>query len=97
MIKNATPISMAEAKKYLKDKPEINAFINNFVSLDDKEAAELKEKLEGLNLIQLNEKHISKLIDVLPKDKESLNKISSEINLSEDESNNILQTIKEYL
>lgn len=88
---------MAEAKKYLKDKPEINAFINNFVSLDDKEAAELKEKLEGLNLIQLNEKHISKLIDVLPKDKESLNKISSEINLSEDESNNILQTIKEYL
>jgi len=40
---------------------------------------------------------ISKLIDVLPKDKESLNKISSEINLSEDESNNILQTIKEYL
>lgn len=97
MIRHEKSISAAEAKEYLKDKPEVNAFVKKFVSLTPEKAKELREKIEGLNLIQLNEKHISKLIDILPSDKESLNKVSSEMNLSEDDTNKILQTIKEYI
>jgi len=97
MIKNTKPLSMAESKKYLSDKPELMSFMKNFISLDEKEAKLLRTKLEELNFMQLNEKNISGLIDILPKDKKILNEVSAGINLNEDETNKVLQTIKEYI
>jgi DNA-directed RNA polymerase subunit F len=95
MIKSAKPISMSESLDYLKNK-EIEAYIKKFVKLDGKKAKELREKLESLDLIKLNEKHIAKFIDMLPENKEELNKIATDTNFEEDEINKILQTIKEF-
>ncbi len=97
MINETKPISMSEAQEYLGEKQaETNAFIKKFISLSAEKAKELREKIEKLELIKLNEKQISKIIDVLPEDKEALMKVVAGSNLDEDESNNILQRIKEY-
>jgi len=95
MIKNATPLSMPESLEYIKN-PELKAFIKKFTSLNEKKAKELREKLVGLDLIKLNEMHISKLIEMLPDEKEELSKILPDSNLDENETNTILSTIKEY-
>lgn len=96
MIKSNKALSMAEASKYISDaSDETRVFIKEFISISPEQATELREKLLSLELIQLNEKHIAKLIDMLPTDKEGMSKILSDINFDENETNNILSAIKE--
>jgi len=95
MIIENTTISMAEATTFIKDK-ELKAFIKKFNSLSPEKARDLRKKINELDLIKINEKHATKLIDLMPQDKDSLNKVFVDINLDEDEQNKILQTIKEF-
>ena len=46
--------------------------------------------------MKLKNEHISKLIDLLPENKEDLNKIVNDVGLDEDETKKILDTIKEF-
>lgn len=89
---------MPETVEYLsKEKNgETLSFIKKFTNLKLEKAKELRKKLESLDLIKLNREHISKLIEVLPEDREGLNKVVSDVNLDENETNNVLQTIKEF-
>lgn len=97
MIRSMAPLSMAEASSYLaEDETQVRTFIKDFSSLSDEEAKELRAKLNGLEFIKLNDKNIAKIIDLLPKDKEDLNKVFIDVNLDENETNTILETIKEY-
>jgi len=99
MIINEQPISMSESLSYLKDSEKENKvknFISGFTNLDAEKGAELRTKLNELNLIKLNDKLVTKIIDVLPENKEELIKISSNTGLSDEESNSILQIVKEY-
>lgn len=88
-------ISMSEATEYLEAKPEAKAFIKNFSDLDSEKAKEIRTKLMELGLIKLNEKHISKIIDIMPQDKDDLNKILNDVTLDENETKNVLDTIKQ--
>jgi DNA-directed RNA polymerase subunit F len=45
--------------------------------------------------MKLTEKHIAKIIEMVPKDKDDLNKIVSEANLEESEQEEIINVIKE--
>ena len=94
MIHNRKPLSIAEASEYVKD-PTMKSFMKKFSNLKLEEAKELREKIQELNILKINEKHVSKIIDLLPEDKESLNKIIQEANLDENETNSILQAIKD--
>jgi DNA-directed RNA polymerase subunit F len=96
MIKSEKPLSMGESLEYLKGENagEIKSFIKKFSAIDEKQAKALRENLESLDLIKLNEKHITKIIDVLPEDKESLNSLLGDANLDEDEINKIIDKIK---
>ena len=97
MIKGMKPLSMPEANEYLDDdQKETKAFIKNFSKMKPENAKGLREKLLGLDMIKLNEKHISKIIDVLPSDKEDLSKILTDVSLDENETIKVLDTIKEY-
>ncbi|MDP3966103.1 MAG: hypothetical protein Q8Q04_01060 [archaeon] len=95
MIRKTTPLSIAESISYVKD-PEIKTFMKKFTALSDKKADELRGKLNSLNLIKLNDKHLSKILDFLPEDKDELSKILPDSNLDENETNTILSTIKEH-
>jgi DNA-directed RNA polymerase subunit F len=99
MIKNNEPLSMSEATKYLgktDSEIDVKTFIKKFVKIKPQKAKELRKKLGELNMMKLKPEHISKIIDVLPEDKESLNKIFSDVSLNEDETNKILEIVKEY-
>jgi DNA-directed RNA polymerase subunit F len=100
MIKNTTPLSMAESLEYIeKDKKlehPAKDFIKKFAKISPKEAKELRKKLEGLNIAKMNALDISKLIDVLPEKAEEVNKIFIDVGLDENETKKILDTIKEF-
>ncbi|HLC73336.1 MAG TPA: hypothetical protein VJH20_01740, partial [Candidatus Nanoarchaeia archaeon] len=47
-------------------------FVNNVVLLKEKKARELMEELEKLSIEKLKPRHLVKIVDVLPKDMDSL-------------------------
>jgi len=100
MIKNTTPLSMAESLEYIEkdkraEKPAAD-FIKKFVKITPKEAKELRKKLDDLKIVKMNDMTISKLIDVFPEKAEEVNKIFVDIGLDEKETKKILDTIKEF-
>jgi DNA-directed RNA polymerase subunit F len=100
MIKNNIPISMSESVKHLgkeEKSSELKGFIKKFIKLTPEKAAELRKKIEKLEMMKMKSESISKIIDFLPEKSEDLNKIFNEINLDEDETSKILSTVKEYI
>lgn len=97
MIKSAKAISIAEASEFVaQDNTEMKGFIKSFSNLSAEQGREMRQKFLGLELIKLNEKHISKIIDILPSDKDELTKILNDVAINEDETNKILDIVKEY-
>lgn len=96
MIKKTKQISISEAREYVEENKDIQEFMKNFSLLSPEDAKSLREKLHGLELMKLNDKSISEIIDLLPKDSVDLNKIFSDLSLDEDESKKVLDTIKEF-
>jgi len=99
MIKNNEPLSMAEVIEYAKkdgSETDIVGFIKKFVKLKVKDARELKEEIEKLELMKVKPEHIIKITDILPENSEELNKIFVDISLDEDETKKILEAIKKF-
>lgn len=100
MIKNTELVSMAESLEYVKEDKEnhleIIGFIKKFTELKPKEAKEIREKIQNLNLMKAKPEYIAKIIDLMPENAEELNKIFVDVSLDEDESKKILSIIKEY-
>jgi DNA-directed RNA polymerase subunit F len=100
MIRKSEPLSMPEVLEYLDKKEEKEAeligFVKKFTKLNAKEAKEMKKKIEDLDLIQIKDEHLVKIIDVMPENLEDLNKILSGISLDEDETKKILEIVKEF-
>jgi DNA-directed RNA polymerase subunit F len=99
MIKNNEPISMIESLEYLKEAKEegkeIVAFIKKFNKLSQKDGKEMREKLRKVDVIRLDEKSISKIIDTLPDNGEDLNKIFVGMSLDEEEIKKVLDVVRE--
>jgi DNA-directed RNA polymerase subunit F len=99
MIKNSEPLSMAEVLEYAKkgeSETEIVGFIKKFNKLKTKEAGELKKEIESLNIMKIRPEYLVKIMDLLPETSEELNKIFTDVNLDEDETKKILDTIKKF-
>lgn len=98
MIQENKPISMIEAMQYLggDENEAVKNFIKKFSKLNLKKVHELRKKIEELDMLKVKPKHIVKIIDFMPEDKEDLNKIFTEVNLTEDESKKILEIIGDY-
>ena len=96
MIKNNEPLSMAEIKEYVEKDSEISKFVKNFVKLNHKESKEFRKKLHDLKLMKMKSSQIVKIIDLMPEDKEDLNKIFVGVSLDEDETKKILDTVKTF-
>jgi len=100
MIKNSVPLSMNEivgyAKKIEDKETDIIGFIKKFTKLTPKESNELRKKLEELELMKVKPEHIVKIVDLVPENAGDLNKIFTDVGLDEDETNKILERIKEF-
>jgi len=71
--------------------------LKKFTGLEVKKAKELKSNLVELNLIKLKSDNISKIIDVMPETSEDLNKVFVDTSLDENESQKILDTVKQFI
>jgi DNA-directed RNA polymerase subunit F len=96
MIKETNSLSMAESSEYLEKGTDALVFIKKFTKMKPEKAKELRKKLQDLENIKISDKHISKVIDVLPEKAEEVNKIFSDVGLDEDETRKILEIVKEY-
>lgn len=113
MIINNKPLSLAETKKFvaeyekkLKNVDEekddrlesVTAYLKKFSKLSIEKSDKIKQELQNLDLMQLKEKHIIKIIDLLPADAEDLHKIliGEPVNLDKNEVDKILDIIKKY-
>ncbi len=97
MIRKSNSLSMSEATEYLgEDQSEIKTFIGKFTKLKTQQSKDFRKKLEELNLMKMNEKQISKVIDLLPTNSEEINKIFTDISLDEDETKKIIDIVKQF-
>ncbi len=100
MILDRTPLNMNEVEEILKDIPEsekkaeAEEYLKKFIKAKPGQSKKLKEELEALDILKIKREHIVKIIDLLPEDASDLNKIFVDISLTEDETNKILDVIK---
>ena len=100
MIKNMKPLSIPEVFEYVKGKSdseeETRKFVKKFAKIKPKDAKEIRKKLEELNMLKMKPEHLVKIIDLMPEDKENVNKIFTDVSLDEDETKKILETLEEF-
>jgi len=99
MIKNLTPLTIVEAKELsgdLEDRKELERYFKKYSKMKKDKAMELKKELEGINSLKIRDVHIVKIVDFLPKDAESLNKIFNDVSLDQKETDEILEITGKY-
>lgn len=100
MIISRKHLSMTESLEYVGDKKDsevdVRKFIKKFVKMKPEKVREIRKKLNELDLIKMKSEYIVKIIDLMPENSESLNKIFTDISLNEDETKKILETIEEF-
>ena len=100
------PITMLDMKKKLeeiekRDKElnfrakRVKEYLDMFVGKEHKKQEELKKKIMELNISRLKERHITKILDVIPKDIDSLKILFSgeNITIKQEDLENILKVI----
>src|SRR3989344_4809351 len=99
MILEKTPITLSEVKEIVKDLEEkqvLKDYLKKFTKLSKDKVVKLKEDLRKLNNLKIKEENIVKIVDFMPKDAEDINKIFTEVTLTEAEINAILEVVKKY-
>ncbi|MEK6974003.1 MAG: hypothetical protein AABW41_02090 [Nanoarchaeota archaeon] len=104
-----TPLALAEMRQKLEEikkrDKELNfrakkteEFLNSITKLKYQKAEELKKELHDLKIDRLRLAITSKLIDILPKDMDSLRAIFSNesLSLKEEDYTKILDVVKKY-
>ncbi|MDP3918972.1 MAG: hypothetical protein Q8Q35_03670 [Nanoarchaeota archaeon] len=71
------------------------AYLDNFATLTKKDNDKVKKEIENLNIPRLKDRHIIKIIDVLPKDADSLKILLSgeTLTISDEDIKKILDVI----
>jgi DNA-directed RNA polymerase subunit F len=71
------------------------AYLEGLVTIDSKEAKHISDKIEALEIPRLKNRHIVKILDVMPKDLNSLKVLFSgeTLTISDDELKKILDVI----
>ena len=99
MILKMTPVHLGDVKELsgdLDSKPELRDYLKEFSKLDKKKADALLESLRNLGNMKMKDETIVKIVDLLPRDSDSLIKILNDVSLDEKELNDILAVVKEY-
>jgi len=99
MIIKQKPLTLAEVGEIIgkdEEKKQMLSYLKKFSKLSKDKADSMAKDLRCLDNLKVKEEHIAKIVDLLPKDAEDLNKIFTDVSLSEEESNAILEIVKKY-
>ena len=101
------PISMIELKGKIaeikkRDKElnfrsnKVQEYLNTFVSLTEKNADDMKKKLEALSISRLKDRHIVKILDTMPEDLDGLKALfaGENITIKQEDLGKIFEVIK---
>ncbi len=97
MIHEQKQLSLVEVKNIvekLEEKKDISAYLKKFGKINLKQAEKIRKELEALDNLKIKSEDIVKIIDLLPEDASDVNKIFTDVNLTEDEINKILEIVK---
>jgi len=105
MIKNTQALNLAEIKEILEKYPQLEEnnvasgtleYIKKFSKIKHEKAEEMKKALRDLNNEKLKEKHIAKIVDIMPEDADDLKKIfvGEDFSLDQEEINAILEKVR---
>jgi DNA-directed RNA polymerase subunit F len=105
-----SPIPLPELKEKLetiekRDKEltfrgnKVRDYLNKLVKLDIKQSAELKKKLQDLEIPRVKDRQIIKIIDILPEDIEDLRAVftGETTTVTQENLERIVTTVKDYL
>jgi len=99
MILERKPLTIAEVHEHIKkleEAKEMKDYIKKFSKLSSVDAIKLIGEIEKLNNLKIKYESIIKIADTLPKESEEVNKIFTDVSLSEEEVNAILQITTRY-
>jgi DNA-directed RNA polymerase subunit F len=100
MILDRTPLNLVEVEEIVKTLPEgdrkeeIKLYLKKFSKTKAQKAKKIKEELEAMDMLKIKREHVVKIVDLLPEDSSDLNKIFTDVSLNEDETNKILEIVK---
>ena len=100
MILDRIPLNMNEVQIILKDLPdsdkkeEMEIYLKKFLKTKPEQAKKIKEEMEKTELLKLKPDHLVKIVDLLPENASELNKIFADVSLNEEETNKILEIVK---
>jgi len=100
MILERTPLNLNEVEEIIKDTPDTEKkqqteeYLKKFLKTKPEQAKKIKADLDKLDLLKMKREHVIKIVDLLPSDVSELNKIFVDISLNEDETNKILEIVK---
>jgi DNA-directed RNA polymerase subunit F len=72
----------------------MKVYIKKFLKIEPKKAIKMKEELENCGILKIKNEHLVKIINIIPEDASDLNKIFIDVSLTEDETNKILEIVK---
>jgi DNA-directed RNA polymerase subunit F len=99
------PVTLATTKVLLEElskEDELNfraektkSYLENFSGMSKEEIDEVKEKIEKLNIPRIKDRHIVKILDVMPQDLDSIKMILSgeTLTINDDDLKKILDVI----
>ena len=93
------PIPIVKVKEYVKDfedRKNLEIYLKKFTKADKKNAEAIASDLQALNNLKIRERDITKVIDFLPQTQEEVNKIFTDVSLSEEEANAIIEIVNKY-
>ena len=98
IIINKSPLALIVVKDYIKDieNKQMADYLKKFTKLAVEKPGKITEEIRALSNPKIKEEDIVKVLDFLPEDTEDLNKIFTEVSLTEDETKAILDIIKKY-
>ncbi|MAG20108.1 hypothetical protein CL618_01615 [archaeon] len=100
------PIEMLKVKQILSKKKELSEregkvkeYIDVFGKLDVKKSAELRKKLNSLEISRLKDRHITKIIDLLPEDVDDLKVLMAgePLSLKQEDIKKIVDVVKKFV
>jgi DNA-directed RNA polymerase subunit F len=100
MILDRQPLNLNETQEIVENisdsnkKEEIKEYLKKFLKTKPERAKKIQEELDKADLLKLKRDHIVKIIDLLPESASELNKIFTDLSLNEDETNKILEIVK---
>ncbi|QQG38561.1 MAG: hypothetical protein HYS32_03060 [Candidatus Woesearchaeota archaeon] len=108
-ILSEEPLTLSEVKtklteikkrdKELSERGEkVREYLETFASLDTKKVKEIREKLVGLNIPRLKERHYAKVIDIMPTEIDSLRLLFSAeaVTVKQEDLKRIVDIVNEY-